>query len=146
MVSDSLSSIVGSGQVRAAPHKTYTDTFMELFPHYLSIGMSSEEYWDGDSELVKAYKKAYELSVERQNTMAWLSGRYVYDALCSVSPILHAFSKSGTKPIPYNREPYPITKQEKQQAIERTEKAQYEQNRARMTKIMAGVNKKFETR
>ena len=137
---------MGSGQVKATPHKTYTDTFMELFPHYLSIGMSSEDYWDRDCALVKAYKKAYEMSVERSNTLAWLQGRYVYDALCAVSPVLHAFSKSGTKPVPYNKEPYPITKQEREQAVLRSEKIQYEKNKAAMTKIMVGINKGFEKR
>ena len=37
----------------------------------------------------------------RRNYAAWLQGAYIYDALCAVSPILHAFAKGGTKPIPY---------------------------------------------
>ena len=49
---------------------------------------------------------------------------YIYDALCKVSPILHAFSKSGTKPLPYPDKPYmstikgQISEEEKQKKIE----------------------------
>lgn len=49
---------------------------------------------------------------------------YVYEALCDVSPILHAFCKKGTKPLPYPTKPYGIdgdkekTEEEKQQEIE----------------------------
>ena len=37
---------------------------------------------------------------------------YIYEALCDVSPVLHAFAKSGTKPNPYPDRPYAITTQE----------------------------------
>ena len=39
-------------------------------------------------------------------------GMYIYDALCKVSPVLHAFAKNGTKPIEYPSEPYPLTQKE----------------------------------
>lgn len=35
-------------------------------------------------------------------------GMYIYEALCDVSPILHAFAKNGAKPIEYRTEPYPL--------------------------------------
>ena len=38
---------------------------------------------------------------------------YVYEALCDVSPILHAFSKKGTKPLPYPTKPFGIEDKEK---------------------------------
>ena len=43
MVSESLSSTEGSGGSSAtAPLSTYTEKFNELFPHYLSFGMTEE--------------------------------------------------------------------------------------------------------
>ena len=39
----------------------YTDKFNELFPFYLAIGMSYEQYWEMDSTLVKSYRTAYEI-------------------------------------------------------------------------------------
>ena len=62
MVSKLLSSPGGSGgdSSTAAPLKTYTETFNEIFPQYLSIGMTEEQYWDGDCQLVVAFRKADE--------------------------------------------------------------------------------------
>lgn len=68
--------------------------------------MTSKEYWEGDSSLVKYYRKAHKLSIETQNYNAWLQGMYIYEAFCDVSPILNAFAKSGTKPLPYPQKPY----------------------------------------
>lgn len=86
--------------------KSYTEQFNEAFPYYLHMGMTAHQYWEEDATLVKAYRKAYELKQSQENYSAWLQGAYVYDALCAVSPVLHAFAKKGAKPIPYLKEPY----------------------------------------
>ena len=113
MVSDLLSSNEGSGGVTAtAPLKTYTEKFNELFPYYLSLGMTEEQYWDRDCLLVKAFRKAEELKTDRKNQEMWLQGAYIYEALCRVSPILHAFAKKGTKPVPYLAEPFAINEKQ----------------------------------
>lgn len=85
---------------------------MEQFPGYLSLGMSAEEYWDGDPWWAKSYRDAEKLKAEKMNRELWLQGMYFYDALCKVSPILHAFAKGGTKPNPYPEEPYALTRKE----------------------------------
>ena len=85
---------------------------MEQFPGYLALGMSAEEYWDGDPWWAKSYRDAEKLKAEKMNRELWLQGMYFYDALCKVSPILHAFAKSGTKPSPYPEEPYALTRKE----------------------------------
>ena len=46
--------------------------------------------------------------MERINAEAHLMGLYVYEALCDVSPVLHAFAKKGTKPKPFRTEPYAL--------------------------------------
>ena len=51
-------------------------------------------------------------------------GLYVYEALCDVSPVLHAFAKKSTKPRPFRTEPYGMAykkeeKSEKQEEAER---------------------------
>lgn len=146
MVSDLLSSTEGSGGGKAAtaPLKSYSEKFEELFPHYLAIGMTEEQYWDKDCCLVTAYRKAEELRTNRKNEEMWLQGAYIYDALCRVSPLLHAFAKKGTKPMPYLAEPYSLT--EKQAEIREEEKAKktYDKGKARMEGFMAQFNKKFE--
>lgn len=145
MVSDSLSSTEGSGGNSAtAPLKSYTEKFEELFPHYLSIGMTEEQYWDKDCRLVVAYRKAEELRTDRKNHEMWLQGAYFYDALCRVSPILHAFAKKGTKPAPYLGEAYALT--EKQVELKEEEKAKtvYDKGKKLMEGFMVSHNKKFE--
>lgn len=94
------------------------------------MGMTYEDYWERDCQLVKAYRKASELHRDRLNTEHWLQGAYIYEALCNVSPILHAFAKSGTKPIPYPDKPYALTKEEieeeRQQARIRSKRIAFE--------------------
>lgn len=145
MVSDLLSSTEGSGGVTAtAPLKTYTEKFHELFPYYLSIGMTEEQYWDRDSTLVVAYRKAEELKTNRKNQEMWLQGAYVYEALCRVSPLLHAFAKKGTKPVPYIAEPFAITEKQAECRQEEKEKKNFDKGKTMMEGFMIRHNKKFE--
>jgi len=74
----------------------------------LSIGMTYDQYWNGDVVLTKYYRKAFDMQNERRNQEMWTQGAYFYAALCSVAPILHAFSKA-TKPQPYLDQPFPLT-------------------------------------
>lgn len=145
MVSDSLSSTEGSGGVTTtAPLKTYAEKFTELFPYYLSLGMTEEQYWDRDCQLVVAYRKAEEIRVNRRNQEMWLQGAYFYDALTRVSPLLHAFAKKGTKPVPYLSEAYALT--EKQVEFKEEEKAKkiHDKGKTLMEGFMLRHNKKFE--
>lgn len=145
MVSDLLSSTEGSGGVTAtAPLKTYTEKFHELFPYYLSIGMTEEQYWDRDSTLVVAYRKAEELKTNRKNQEMWLQGAYVYEALCRVSPLLHAFAKKGTKSVPYIAEPFAITEKQAEYRQEEKEKKNFDKGKTMMEGFMIRHNKKFE--
>lgn len=111
--------------------KSGTELFWEHFPYYLSIGMTSKEYWEGDSSLVKYYREAYKLRSERQDFNAWLQGLYIYEALCDVSPVLHAFAKSGTMPLPYPKKPYGYG-ETKQTEIEKKQEEENERLKAQV--------------
>ena len=105
-----------------------TDIFEELCPFFISIGMTYKEFWEDDVTIPKSYLKAYKMKIEREQEInewrMWKQGVYVYEALCDVSPILHAFSKKGTKPLPYPSKPYGIegnkekTEEQKQKEAE----------------------------
>lgn len=99
---------MGDG-VSSAPPPNFSQVFEECFPYYLSIGMTYKQYWQQDGSLVIAYRKADEIRKKRINQEAWLQGAYFYSALCSVSPILHAFAPNGTEPMPYMDAPIPMT-------------------------------------
>lgn len=70
--------------------------------------MTYEQYWRDDPDLVIYYRNAYEDRKEYDALMAYLQGRYFYDALCLVSPLYNAFKPKKPKKFP--NEPYPITK------------------------------------
>lgn len=146
LVSDSLSDDTeGSGGKSATtPLTTYEEKFNELFPLYLCMGMTEEQYWDKDCSLVIYYRKADEMKQERHNQELWLQGRYIYDALCLVSPILHAFAKKGTKPKPYLSEPYSFAKAQTETQEESKAKKVYDKGKRFMEKFLADTNKKFD--
>lgn len=99
-------------------------TFEEACPIYMSFGMSYDEFWHGDAYRTKFYRDYHKLKVKQKDEEMWIQGMYIYEALCKVSPILHAFSKKGTKPLPYTDKPYMSsmsklqTEQEKEQEKE----------------------------
>jgi len=119
-----------------------------VLPFYISIGMTPAEFWYGDVELARAYRKAYEYKKEQWNTQAWLNGLYVYDALLRASPILRDFAKKGTKPMPYRDKPVEITtskEQEKQREINKGKELQDKMVKA-FERFNAGFRKKKEKR
>ena len=110
------------GQVGTPSTKTYTETFNEAFPFYLSIGMSYELYWYGEPNLVKAYREADEMRIDRMNYEKWLQGLYIYHSIGALQPILNPFSKKH-KAEEYIKEPIAITERARnQKAIEEANK------------------------
>lgn len=83
-----------------------TKTFEKACPIYMSYGMSYEDFWYGPAFMTTFYKDAYKLRVRQQDENNWMLGMYVYEAILNCSPVLHAFSKKGTKPLPYPEKPY----------------------------------------
>ena len=144
LVSSSLSTTEEVGQRGSTSSFTYTQKFYELFPYYLSIGMTPEQYWDGDCTLVKYYRKAEELRNEKRNQELWLQGMYIYEAICDVSPILHAFAKKGAKPHPYPSKPYALTEAQIRREKEEQERKLAEKGRKFMEAMMSATNKRFE--
>ena len=140
----SSESVEGGGQ--SAPFSnSYTKQFYEVFPYYLSIGMTPEQYWDGDPSLAKYYRQADELTRKRKNQALWLQGMYIYEALCNVAPVLQAFAKKGTKPIPYPDHPYSLTIKEQEDEKKLREKRDREKARLYMESQMAKLNKRFNS-
>lgn len=100
------------------------ETFEKVCPIYMSYGMTYDEFWHGEPYRAMFYREAHKLKVRQKDEELWIQGMYIYEALCEVSPILHAFSKKGTKPLPYAERPYMSsvssvkTEEEKQKEIE----------------------------
>ena len=99
-------------------HKTYSEIVIEAFPQYLAMGMSYDQYWNGESDLTIYYRQAEKIKFENENTKMWLAGLYFYDALCKVTPALNAWKPK--QPQAYPEKPYDMTSTPEQ----REEKAQ----------------------
>lgn len=109
----------------------------------MSIGMTYDEFWNQDVTLVRVYRKAQDIRDRRQNQLLWLQGMYIYEALCNVSPIFHAFAKKGTKPQPYPKEPYPITESEIRERKEREAHEKEERLKAEFAAFAAQMRNKM---
>lgn len=147
-VSATQSSDEGGGSVeRSAPLFAYTEKFNEVFPYYLAIGMTYEQFWEMDCDLVKAYQKAAKIRRDMANQSAWLQGMYFYDALCCVAPAFNAFKPK--KPTKYRSQPYEFEFQAEKKHPKTKEaiaKQEMQDNKAKaMMEIFAvSFNKRFE--
>ena len=139
LVSDSLPR-KGIGSIEASSPLSLSEQFYEHLPYYLAIGMTYDQFWNEDCTLVKYYRKAHQIKQKQRNQELWLQGLYFYDALCDVSPILHAFAKKGTKPKPYPTEPYPTTDKEVAGRKERQRILHIEKMKAKMAAWAAKTN------
>ena len=112
-------SITNRSKVESTP---LTKLFEHECPYYMSYGMSFNEFWYESPGLVKFYKESYKLKMRYDDVFMWKQGMYIYEALCDVSPILHAFSKKGAKPLQYRSKPMleenDALKSEKEKEIE----------------------------
>ena len=90
-----------------------------------------------------------DMEQEMQNQFAWLQGMYIYEALCDVSPVLHAFAKRGARPMPYAEKPYDLHPRQdspKAEAPKEAQENQIKRNVAMMQSLAAVFNKGFQRR
>lgn len=116
------------------------------------MGMTPEQYWDGESWLKKAYRKAYGIRIENEQRIAdrnaWLQGIYIRNALQSVALMVNGFVPKGSQPAEYPDKPM-IEKQEEQKKAEAKKKDEENQMLMQMALFQAFAeqfNKKMEAR
>lgn len=130
----------GAGGKNAAPPLSLSDVFADACPDYLRMGMTYEQFWDGDVSAHKAFRRAEKLRLSEANRMAWLHGMYIYEALCDVTPYLKAFSKA--RPRPYRKEPYDLFEDERRRREEREAKERYERVQRNVMAFAKAFNEK----
>ena len=129
-----------------------TKLFEKACPIYMSYGMSYNDFWYGSAFMTTFYKDAHKLKVRQDDENNWMLGMYVYEAILDCSPILHPFSKKGTKPLPYAEKPYLMDKLEtKTRAqIEEEERQKKENERLKfivqMNNWFRSTKKQFENK
>lgn len=88
----------------------------------MSLGMTREEYWNGDIFLPLDYIEAELHRKKAKNWEAWLFGAYVCDAV-SVA-LSNGFAKGGAERAKYPNEPYEIFPDKEKQEREEAENAE----------------------
>ena len=112
--------------------------FAKLFPSYLAMGMSYDDFYNRDHELVIAYREAEKMKREKENADMWLQGLYVYQAVTRAAPLLAPFAKHP-KADPYLDKPIPMFEKDK----EESNQAVMDKGIAYMKAKMIEINKKF---
>ena len=86
----------------------------------MSIGMTTDEFWNASPFLAKAYREAHKLKQRQRNEFAWLQGLYICNAVgVAVGNILGG---KGKKKNDYMKEPVDLgleTEAEKRNKAER---------------------------
>lgn len=112
----------------------------DCFPYYLSIGMSYDEYWNGDPSLVRAYRKAEDIRTHRKNWEMWMNGKYIYDAIGRLVPSLQLLKPRD--PLAYVEEPYPLTKKEYEEKVQKEEKKRQDEMKEKLKAFAIARNAK----
>ena len=112
--------------------KTIGQLIRELCPFYLSIGVTWDEYWNGDYSKLPYYRKAYSYKQKQLNSQLWLQGYYFLHAIGA------AFSKEGK----YPEEPIPLNTDEAEEQEQRRKQIEIDNARAYMEVAMHNINKK----
>lgn len=118
-----------------------------MFPYYLAIGMTYDQFWNQDVELVKAYREADKIKRDLKNQDMWMQGAYYYEALLDAAPVLRfSLSKKPPKPIPYRDQPIDIHTGARKQGEKplSVEAKSDKKAKAMMEMFMVSINNKFE--
>lgn len=133
---------------------TLSKIFREAFPHYLVMGMTAEEYWDGEPWLVRSYREAYRIRIDNQNRIAdrdaWRMGEYIRHALASVPITVNGFAPKNHHMHEYPEKPMTeqYEEQKKQEAQQKREENQQQlalaMFQAFVEKMNKGIRKRLE--
>lgn len=125
-----------------------TKLFEKACPIYMSFGMSYHDFWYGPAFMTTFYKDAHKLRLRQQDENNWMLGMYVYEAILDCSPILHAFSKKGTKPLPYAEKPYLMEKLQEKTEAEKEQEIENERLKfaIQMNNWFRATKKQFENK
>lgn len=129
------------GELLSSTPTTYSEQFEKLCSWYMSIGMTYDEFWEGDCVLPKYYREAHEYRNTQKNQELWMQGLYVHEAVAVV--VSNALKKKGASPVKYPEKPHPITKLEQQYEKEQQE-IREKQNREKAKAIFSAWAAKFK--
>lgn len=101
--------------------QSFSDVLDKLCAYYMALGVSANDFWNGDYTMLKYYANRYKIAVEQQNEQLWLQGVYFYEALTVA--LAQAFSKHST--VKYPEKPHRLTPlSEEEQELENKKKVE----------------------
>lgn len=126
----------------------YTRFFEDALPYFMVMGMSPQEFWEGDASLARAYRQAYDMKMDTEfnirNEQAWIQGMYIYATLLKISPLFSSFADSKTKYGDYMDKPFDFGQTEDEEVSEEIqEQRERDKNLARMRGWVANFDHKF---
>lgn len=103
---------------------TLSEFFIKMFPVYMAMGMSYDEYWNGPCWLARAYREAHQMEEKKREWERWRQAAYIFEALLCASPMMKPFVKDA-KPGKFPEEPWPLTQKEADERQEAKDRENY---------------------
>ena len=148
---------MGSRLTEDAPQQTeyrsYGDIFDQFLPEYMAIGMTYDEYWDGEFGTKRAARKAYEIRLKNEQMLTdrqnWYMGQYIVKVLQSTPLLVGGLNVNAQTNLPeYPEKPFLVTAEEmqKEEVRKKQEENQMMFAMAMMQTAFNKFNKRFEQR
>ena len=126
------------GETKQTSPTPYGDMFDALAPHYMAIGMTWEQFWDGECGMKKAFREANRIRLENEQKLAdmnhWYMGQYIIAAIQAVPLMVPGVNmKKGASLPDYPDKPF----FEKQEALKKEEaRKQHEEDQSKLAMAM----------
>lgn len=120
---------------------SFTEIFEERCPVYMAMGMTYDEYWNGNPEMARFVRQTHKLRKETVNEQLWLQGIYVMRALQAVWPMFNALAGPDAEGRTYPEKPIPLTEEQAKQDEKDKEKQSMLELQAYLEGIIASQNK-----
>lgn len=91
-------------------------------PYYMALGMTYDQYWYGEPEMVKFFSQAQVIKNEQLNQEMFIMGHYVFQAISVALSNLNLSGKPRT-PNKYLQKPFELTNPSKEAKEKRAEEA-----------------------
>lgn len=123
----------------------YGDIFDKVLPNYMAMGMTYDQFWNGEVGMKTAYREAYRIRIEQEQRIAdrnnWLMGQYVVSALNAVPLLVAGLNvKRGTQLPEYPDKPF-YDKLDADKKEEDRKKREEDQTKLALAMFQAGIEK-----
>ena len=142
---------MGDRLTKQASDTPYGDIFDKLLPEYIAMGMTYDEFWDGEYGMKTAYRSAYITRIENERLIAdqnnWYMGQYIISVLNAVPLLVAGLNvKKGANLPKYPEKPllYQAEEQKKEEARQKQQEDQAQLALAMFQAFATKFNKNFE--